>query len=216
MRRTPSGEGRKLPILLLGQRLGATPCRIHISGRNLFFGRKTNKEGSAIFEDETLQALANTEIFKGLTHDEIKIIYDSSQRVTFEKATTFIEKGQVGSALYIILKGQFQVDLPLGVYVPQQTGDQVERRMSKVQLNTLNEGDCFGEYSLIDQQLTSASVIATQPGEVIKITKPAFDAVLQANDRIAKTIYHNILRTLIRRLRKLDSEYNLFLLNYGV
>jgi CRP-like cAMP-binding protein len=79
-----------------------------------------------------------------------------------------------------------------------------------------DEGDCFGEYSLIDQQPTSASVIATQPGELIKITKPAFDAILQDNDRIAKIVYFNILRILIRRLRKLDTNYNLFLLNYGV
>lgn len=92
-----------------------------------------------MFEDEILRALANTEIFKELTHDEVKIFYDSSQRVTFEKGAAFIEKGQVGSALYIILKGQFEVDLPLGVYVPQQTGGQVERRMSKVQLNTMLE-----------------------------------------------------------------------------
>jgi CRP/FNR family transcriptional regulator, cyclic AMP receptor protein len=169
-----------------------------------------------MFEDETFRALANAEIFKGLTPDEIKIFYDASQRVTFDKPAALIEKGQAGSALYIILKGEFEVDLPLGVYVPQQTGNQVERRMSKVQLNTLNEGDCFGEYSLIDQQPTSASVIATQPGELIKITKPAFDAILQADDRIAKTIYYNILQILIRRLRKLNAEYNLFLLNYGV
>ena len=169
-----------------------------------------------MLEDETLRALANAEIFKGLTHDEVKIFYDSSERLTCEKPTTLIEKNQAGLALYIILKGQFEVDLPVGVYIPQQTRGQVEHRMSKVQLNTLNEGDCFGEYSLIDQQPTSASVIATQPGELIKITKPVFDAILQANDRIAKTIYFNILQILIRRLRKLDTNYNLFLLNYGV
>ena len=61
--------------------------------------------------------------------------------------------------------------------------------MSKVQLNTLCAGDCFGEYSLIDQNPISASVVATEAGELIQITKPAFDAVLQANDRIAKTVY---------------------------
>ena len=169
-----------------------------------------------MLEDETLRALENAAIFKGLTHDEVKIFYDSSERLTCEKPTTLIEKNQAGLALYIILKGQFEVDLPVGVYIPQQTRGQVEHRMSKVQLNTLNEGDCFGEYSLIDQQPTSASVIATQPGELIKITKPVFDTILQANDRIAKTIYFNILQILIRRLRKLDTNYNLFLLNYGV
>ena len=169
-----------------------------------------------MLEDETLRALANAKRFKGLTHDEVKIFYDSSERLTCEKPTTLIEKNQAGLVLYIILKGQFEVDLPVGVYIPQQTRGQAEHRMSKVQLNTLNEGDCFGEYSLIDQQPTSASVIATQPGELIKITKPVFDAILQANDRIAKTIYFNILQILIRRLRKLDTNYNLFLLNYGV
>ena len=169
-----------------------------------------------MFEDETLRALANVEVFTGLTRDEIKLFHDSSQRVTFNKADTVIEKGQIGSALYIILTGQFEVDLPLGVYVPQQTGSQVERRTTKVQLNTLNAGDCFGEYSLIDQQPVSASVIATQPGELVRITKPAFDAILQANDHIAKTVYYNVLHLLIKRLRKLNTDYNLFLLNYGV
>ena len=169
-----------------------------------------------MFEDETLRALANVAVFQGLTPDEVKLFHEASQRVTFSKAEAVIEKGQVGSALYIILKGQFEVDLPLGVYVPQQAGGQVERRTSKVQLNTLQEGDCFGEYSLIDQQPASASVIATQPGELIQVTKSAFDAILQANDRVAKTVYYNILRILIERLRKLNTEYNLYLLNYGV
>jgi CRP-like cAMP-binding protein len=100
--------------------------------------------------------------------------------------------------------------------VPQQTRGQGERRTTKVQINTLNAGDCFGEYSLIDQQPISASVIATQPGELMKITKPAFDAILQANDHIAKTVYYNVLHLLIKRLRKLNTDYNLFLLNYGV
>jgi hypothetical protein len=88
-------------------------------------------------EDESLRALANAEIFNGLTHEEVKIFYDASQRVTCEKPAPVIEKDQAGSALYIILRGQFEVDLPLGVYVPQQIGGQVERRMTKVQLNTL-------------------------------------------------------------------------------
>ena len=111
-------------------------------------------------EDEVLHTLAKAEIFQGLTRDETRMFYDSSQKVTFEKAETLIEKDQVGSALYVILKGQLEVDLPLGVYVPQQIEGQVERKMSKVQLSVLKKGDCFGEYSLIDQRPTSASVIA--------------------------------------------------------
>ena len=120
-----------------------------------------------MYEDETIQALAKVGIFHGLTPEEVKIFCQSAQRVTCEKTATVIEKGQVGAALYIVLTGQFEVDLPLGVYIPQQVGGVVERRMSKVQLNTLRAGDCFGEYSLIDQNPTSASVVATEAGELL-------------------------------------------------
>lgn len=167
-------------------------------------------------KDEVIQALAKAEVFHGLTPEEVKLFYQSAQRITCEKAAAVIEKGQVGAALYIILTGQFEVDLPLGVYIPQQVGGVVERRMTKVQLNTLTAGDCFGEYSLIDQQSATASVVATEAGELMKIPHPAFDAILQAHDRIAKTVYANILHILIGRLRKLNDQYNLFLLNYGV
>jgi hypothetical protein len=47
-------------------------------------------------EDETLRTLANAEIFKGLTHDEVKIFYDASQRVTCEKPATVIKKTRLG------------------------------------------------------------------------------------------------------------------------
>ncbi len=52
-------------------------------------------------EDEVLHTLAKAEIFQGLTRDEMRRFYDSSQRVTFEKTETLIEKDQVGSALYV-------------------------------------------------------------------------------------------------------------------
>jgi len=168
-----------------------------------------------MLDDETSEALAKAEIFSGLTPEEIKLFSQAVQRVTCEKGAMVIEKGQVGAALYIILTGQFEVDLPLGVYIPQVVGGTVERRMSKVRLNALRGGDCFGEYSVFDQQPPSASVVATEAGELFKITGPAFEAILQGNDRIAKTVYANMLRILITRLRKLNVDWSQYLLNYG-
>ena len=166
--------------------------------------------------DETIQTLAQAEIFHGLTPEEIELFSQSAERVTCAKAATVIEKGQVGAALYIILTGEFAVDLPLGVYIPQQVGGTVERRMTKVQLNTLQAGDCFGEYSLLDDQPTSASVVASEAGELLKIPRAAFEAMLHGHDRIAKTVYGNMLRILIGRLRRQNAEWSLYLQNYGV
>jgi hypothetical protein len=59
-------------------------------------------------------------------------------------------------------------------------------------------------------------VVATEAGELLQIPRPAFEAILRDNDRIAKTVYANTLRILIGRLRKLNAEWTQYLLNSGV
>ncbi len=98
----------------------------------------------------------------------------------------------------ILIKGQAEVLLP-----------KRNKRLETVKLAIKNVGGFFGEYSLIDSKPSSASVIATQPGELVKITKLDLDAALKTNDRIAKTIYLNILRVLVRRLRIINKEYDM-------
>ena len=71
-----------------------------------------------------------------------------------------------------------------------------------------NEGDFFGEYSILDSKLASASVIATREGELIKITKDELDNIFENNDRIAKIIYMNILKILVERPRHINKEYD--------
>ncbi len=125
------------------------------------------------------------------------------QKVIFREGDTLIEEKHAVSAFYVIIKGQ------LKVFLPQYIEGRREQRISDVRLGILNEGDCFGEYSLIDRKPASASIIATRSGELLKIPENDFNRILDANDRIAKTIYHNILRMTINRLRKREKEYDL-------
>jgi hypothetical protein len=84
--------------------------------------------------------------------------------------------------------------------------------LEPVKLAIKNVGGFFGEYSLIDSKPSSASIIATQPGELVKITNTDLDVVLKKNDRIAKTIYRNVLQVLVRRLRNINKEYDMIYL----
>ncbi len=152
-------------------------------------------------ENKTLHILSASELFNGLTIDDLKKLYRYCQKVEFKETDTLIKEGQIVSALYIIIKGQAEVLLP-----------KQSKRLQTVKLAIKNVGGFFGEYSLIDSRPSSALVIATQPGELVKITKLDLDTILKKNDRIAKTIYLNILRVLIRRLRNINKEYDLFYL----
>ena len=155
-----------------------------------------------MIKNNTLQIISSFEIFKGLTETDLNAIHAKCQRVKFKETEVLMKEGQLNSAIYIIIKGQAEVSLP------EQSGEIKYRRPTKVKLAIEHEGDFFGEYSLIDSKPASASVIATQAGELIKITKYNLDSILRNNDRIAKTVYLNILNILVGRLRHINKEYD--------
>ena len=155
-----------------------------------------------MIENNSLQILSSFEIFKGLTEVELKEIHTKCQRVKFKESEILMKEGQINSAIYIIIKGQVEVCLT------EQSGEAKYKRPTKVKLAVEQGGDFFGEYSLIDSKPASASVIATNAGELIKITKYNLDNILSNSDRIAKTVYLNILKILVGRLRHINKEYD--------
>jgi len=157
-----------------------------------------------MFKSKITDILSHVEVFDGLAKADLKIISKCCQRISFKKGETLIEIGQTPSAFYILIKGQ------LRVLLPERLEGRKEHRASAVNLNTLNEGDCFGEYSLIEKIPASASVIGVQSGEVLKIPENGFHQIM-ANDRIGKTVYCNLLHILIKRLRKKEEELDLVL-----
>lgn len=76
-------------------------------------------------------------------------------------------------------------------------------------MNTLQPGDCFGEYSLVDAQPASASVVALDPSVLLTLSRTTFDQLAATHDKLAKMIYRNLLGILIRRLRQKDQELDL-------
>ncbi len=107
-------------------------------------------------ENKALHILSTSELFNGLTIDDLKKLYRHCQKVEFKETDTLIKEGQIVSALYIIIKGQAEVLLP-----------KQNQRLETVKLAIKNVGGFFGEYSLIDSKTSSASVVATQPGDIL-------------------------------------------------
>jgi CRP-like cAMP-binding protein len=71
------------------------------------------------------------------------------------------------------------------------------------------QGDCFGEYSLIDKQPASAAVIAMEPCRLFEISRSHFEEILNTSDFIAKTVYKNILLIIIKRARDSNRELDI-------
>jgi CRP/FNR family transcriptional regulator/CRP/FNR family cyclic AMP-dependent transcriptional regulator len=89
--------------------------------------------------------------------------------------------------MFLIVAGQVKVVLP--------SGDGEEAI-----LGVLNAGECFGELSLLDGEPRSATIVATEPTDVLVVDRERFLAAVAANPRVAV----DFLRILARRLRDVD------------
>lgn len=158
-----------------------------------------------MFKTKIIDALSKVEVFAGLTRDDLKVVSKACRRIHYNEGETLIEMGKPSAGFYVLTKGKVKVILP------ERIEGGKARRASAVTLNTLNEGDCFGEYSLIEKKQGSASVIGFQPGEALKLDEDSFEDLMR-NDHIGKIIYRNLLRILIRRLRKKEAELDLILI----
>ena len=100
-----------------------------------------------------------------------------------------MREGEHTSAIYFILNGS------LKVLVSDTDGREVI-------LTILGRGEMFGEMGVIDDSPRSATVIATQPCDLVVVSKADFQQVLSDNFDISL----NIMRGLSKRLRLADRK----------
>jgi CRP/FNR family transcriptional regulator, cyclic AMP receptor protein len=149
-------------------------------------------------------ALAESVVFAGLSPSELDLIMPSCRLVEARAGQTLLSEGQRGDGLYLILEGEIEVFLP-----ERSVGG--ARRPTRVRLNVLGPGRCFGEYGVIDDQPSSASAQALTAARLCLLPTSELRHMVNANDRIGKVVYANLLRFLVSRLRAKDKELDLVL-----
>jgi CRP-like cAMP-binding protein len=150
--------------------------------------------------------LADSVVFERLGAAELDLIIASCQLVDAHIGQMLLSEGKPGEGLYIILEGEVEI------FLPDHVAGGTIRRPSRIHLNRLGPGRCFGEYGVIDDQPSSASAQAVISSRLCLLTKADFRKIAEQHDRIGKTVYANLLRFLIRRLRGKDKELDLILL----
>lgn len=156
-------------------------------------------------QTEVVHLISDIKVFDHFSNEDLAFLSPYFQRVPFKTSDTIVHEGETGVDFYIVMQGT------LKVFLPQKIAGAEETRVSDVKLNILREGDCIGEYAMIDKAPASASIVATSDGELLRIAEADFDHILAINDRIAKLFYRNVLHVLIKRLRLREKEYDLLL-----
>lgn len=149
--------------------------------------------------DTSFDVFRSSPPFRGLTLATLRNLYSNGEVLEIDEGTIVIEEGKANANLYVVLSGEFKVNLPDG-----------PGRRSEVELANRRPPECFGEYTFIDHRLASATVLATQKSEVFKIRFRLLDEFIESDAELGRAIYKNILLLVIDRLRANDAEIDMF------
>jgi CRP-like cAMP-binding protein len=110
------------------------------------------------------------------------------KRKSLRKDEVLFRQGDEGAALYIILQGRIKIS--------------VSRRMDRVTLAVLGQGEFLGEMALLDGLPRSADAVAMEDSQLYFLSRKDFLSFLSHHGNAA----HAILASLSMRLRKTDDQ----------
>jgi CRP-like cAMP-binding protein len=111
------------------------------------------------------------------------------QRRDFEKGEVIFHEGDVGTALYIIRKGEVLIRLS------HEDGKEVV-------LGLLTRGDVFGELALLDGDPRSADAVAREPTQVLVLAREDFLRFVNGKPQMAMAMLAGLSR-LVRHVTQL-------------
>jgi len=152
---------------------------------------------------DMIEILKTSKVFRGLSEEHLKMVSENGNIAAFQKKETILKEGQIGHPLFIVIQGQVEVVLP------KEAGGMDLERVTRIKLSKLAQGDCIGEYSLIDKKPASASVIAVDHCMLFEIPRSNFEDIINVSDFLAKIIYKNILLIIIERARDSNRELDI-------
>ena len=138
---------------------------------------------------EKIELLQSVSIFWDLNEDELGHIADKMVAKHFENGNYIFLEDSDGEQCFFVLEGSVKVT-------------RLSKDGREVILAMLNEGDFFGEMSLLDGESRSANVIALEKTKVLTLDRNDFIAVINDYPSIAV----QLLKELARRLRKSDRQ----------
>ena len=138
---------------------------------------------------EKIELLQSVSIFWDLNEDDLGHIADKMVAKHFENGNYIFLEDSEGEQCFFVLEGSVKVT-------------RLSKDGREVILAMLNEGDFFGEMSLLDGESRSANVIALEKTKVLTLDRNDFIEVVNDYPQIAV----QLLKELARRLRKSDRQ----------
>lgn len=133
-------------------------------------------------------------VMAGLDEAALQFLGGLAGEENYAAGGVIVREGDRGDRAYFVCTGCVRV-------VKERPGEPA------VQLAEFGPGDYFGEMSLVESVVRSASVIATEPTRVFTLKGMDFYKLYRQRPEQYGIVVLNIARDLARRLRRLDEHF---------
>ena len=116
--------------------------------------------------DPKVDALSKVPLFASLSKHELEFVASRADEVDAPAGKFLTTQGEPGDTFYVLLDGEARVDI-----------DGELRR-------TLVPGDFFGEISMLDRGLGTATITTTKPSRLLVMSHAQFRDAIKANDAL--------------------------------
>lgn len=135
----------------------------------------------------SMDALRASELFQGLSDDELAIIARMAREETFEPEARIFSEGEPAESLYIVVRGRIAILIDLG-----------QGRQTVV--DTVGPGDSFGWSALVPPFVYTASAACAQAATVLVIPGDGLRELCQQHCRTAYAIMERVAGVISTRL----------------
>jgi CRP-like cAMP-binding protein len=151
------------------------------------------KGAGAAFKSEICSMIADLPLFGDLGWVDIESLSNYVQCYQVAAHTVIFTEGEAGNYMCLLIKGEVEI-------VKEDHGGKPHL------LGLITRGKTFGEMSLIDNEPRSATCIATQPCELLLLTKANYARILKERPGLAAHILAKIAKLMSQRLRAVSGK----------
>lgn len=131
--------------------------------------------------------LSNVYLFKELSPQQLEKIASVAKAESFNPGDEIFSEGDQAHAIYVIKFGSVKI---------QHSG-----KNDLVDVATLGTGSHFGEMAFVDGEMRSASVVAIERADILRIDFADLRKILEVDPQIAVKVYKAFAHFLCGRLR---------------
>lgn len=138
--------------------------------------------------------IASMPPFKNIGKKYRKLILQILHNRVYEAGEYIFYQGDPGIGFYIVREGE--------VSIVQEDSNGNNRELTR-----LTRGDFFGELSMLDEEIRSASAVALKDSKLAVLFKPDLDEFIDKYPKIGIEILRGLSKIVVTRLRNLNFDF---------